>query len=300
MAFPSGSFFLTRYATNLPSFIGVTGDDEWTTPNNCWGQDEASAELCGGPWSFRKFEGQEGHPLYANTINGDNPNEVYCTNAGYHITNSTAQYHIGTDWGGYDNYDAWTGIFTYPITEGTVANPINGVEAKQEHWTKWMWNAIATYNFETGLHRGDVMIGTELNREDDTNFSGKAYDFAVLTTDYMWPNAAVGEAEAYGSGEGYSLVSFFGKANYSFADRYLLSLTVRRDGSSRFGRNRRYGTFPSVSAGWRINEEKFLNEVSWIDNLKLRASWGQTGNQEISNIAQKGINIVNGKKVLVK
>ena len=177
-------------------------------------------------------------------------------------------------------------IFTYPITEGTVANPINGVEAKQEHWTKWMWNAIATYNFETGLHRGDVMIGTELNREDDTNFSGKAYDFAVLTTDYMWPNAAVGEAEAYGSGEGYSLVSFFGKANYSFADRYLLSLTVRRDGSSRFGRNRRYGTFPSVSAGWRINEEKFLNEVSWIDNLKLRASWGQTGNQEISNIAR--------------
>ena len=104
-----GSFFLTRYATNLPSFIGVTGDDEWTTPNNCWGQDEASAELCGGPWSFRKFEGQEGHPLYANTISGDNPNEVYCTNAGYHITNSTAQYHIGTDWGGYDNYDAWTG-----------------------------------------------------------------------------------------------------------------------------------------------------------------------------------------------
>ena len=85
-----GAFFLTRYATNLPSFIGATGDDEWTTPNNCWGQDEDGAELCGGPWSFRIF-----------------PQEVYCTDAGYHITNSTAQYHIGTDWGGYDNHAAW-------------------------------------------------------------------------------------------------------------------------------------------------------------------------------------------------
>ena len=177
-------------------------------------------------------------------------------------------------------------IFTYPITEGTVANSTNASEAKQEHWTKWMWNAIATYNFEKGLHRADAMVGVELNREDDSWFSGKAYDYAVLSPDYMWPNAAVGEAEAYGSGEGYTLVSYFGKANYNYADRYLLSLTLRYDGSSRFGRNNRYGTFPSVSAGWRINEEKFMKDISWIDNIKLRASWGQTGNQEISNIAR--------------
>lgn len=177
-------------------------------------------------------------------------------------------------------------IFTYPVTEGTVANPVNAAEAKQEHWTKWMWNAIATYNLVSGLHRADAMVGIELNREDDTWFSGKAYDYAVLTPDYMWPNAAVGEAEAYGSGEGYTLVSYFGKVNYNYADRYLLSLTMRYDGSSRFGRNNRYGTFPSVSAGWRINEEKFLKDITWMDNLKLRASWGQTGNQEISNIAR--------------
>ncbi len=177
-------------------------------------------------------------------------------------------------------------IFTYPITEGTVANSTNAVEPKQEHWTKWMWNAIATYNLETGKHRGDAMVGMELNREDDSWLSGKAYDFAVLKPDYMWPNAAVGEAEAYGSGEGYTLVSFFGKVNYTYDDRYLVSLTMRRDGSSRFGKNNRYGIFPSVSAGWRINQESFLRDVEWLDNLKIRASWGQTGNQEISNIAR--------------
>ena len=177
-------------------------------------------------------------------------------------------------------------IFTYPITEGTVANPTNAVEPKQEHWTKWMWNAIATYNLERGNHRGDIMIGTELNREDDSWLSAKAYDFAVLNPDYMWPNSAVGESEAYGSGEGYTLVSFFGKVNYTYADRYLASLTMRYDGSSRFGRNNRYGTFPSVSLGWRISEESFMKSLDWLDNLKLRASWGQTGNQEISNIAR--------------
>ena len=177
-------------------------------------------------------------------------------------------------------------IFQYPITEGTVANPTNSVEAKQEHWTKWMWNAIATYNFEKGKHRADAMIGTELNREDDTWFSGKKYDYIILNPDYMWPNAGVGEAEAYGIGEGYTLVSFFGKINYTYADRYLASFTIRHDGSSRFGRNNRYGTFPSISAGWRISEETFMKDINWLDNLKIRASWGQTGNQEISNNAR--------------
>ena len=184
-------------------------------------------------------------------------------------------------------------IFTYPVTEGTVANSTNAVEGKQEHWTKWMWNLIATFKFEKGLHRGDAMIGTEINREDDKWFSGKQYDFAILNTDYMWPDAGVGESEAYGSGGGYTLVSYFGKLNYSYDDRYLLSLTMRYDGSSRFGRNNRYGTFPSVAAGWRINQEKFMSDINWIDNLKLRASWGQTGNQEIDNIARYTLYVSN-------
>ena len=180
-------------------------------------------------------------------------------------------------------------IFTYPVTEGTVATKTNAVEAKQEHWLKWMWNAIATYNFEVGKHRGDILVGTEVNREDDTWFSGKAYDFAVLNPDYMWPNAAVGEAESYGGGGGYTLISYFGKVNYNYADRYLASVTLRYDGSSRFGRNTRFGLFPSVSVGWRIDKEKFMENALWLDNLKIRASWGQTGTQDIDNIARYSI-----------
>ena len=184
-------------------------------------------------------------------------------------------------------------IFTYPITEGNVANDKNAIEAKQEHWTKWMWNAIATYNMEVGKHRGDVMLGVELNREDDIHFSGYKENFSILTPDYMWPDAGVGTAQSYGAGEGYSLVSFFGKLNYTYNDKYLLSLTVRRDGSSRFGKDNRYATFPSVSAGWRLSQEEFMKNIQWLDDLKIRASWGQTGNQEISNNARYTIYVPN-------
>lgn len=184
-------------------------------------------------------------------------------------------------------------FFTYPVTEGNVANNKNAVEAKQEHWTKWMWNAVATYNKEIGQHRFDLMAGMELNRQDDIYFSGYKEGFAVLKPDYMWPDAGTTGAQAYGGGSGYSLVSFFGKANYNYADKYMASFTIRRDGSSRFGKNNRYATFPSISAGWRINQENFLKKASWIDDLKIRASWGQTGNQEIDNLARYTIFVSN-------
>ena len=184
-------------------------------------------------------------------------------------------------------------FFIYPVTEGNVANNKNGVEAKQEHWTKWMWNAVATYNMELGKNRIDLMAGMELNRQDDIYFSGYKEGFSILNPDYMWPDAGTTNPQAYGGGSGYSLVSFFGKANYNYADKYMASFTIRRDGSSRFGKNNRYATFPSVSAGWRINQENFLKKASWIDDLKIRASWGQTGNQEIDNLARYTLYVSN-------
>lgn len=184
-------------------------------------------------------------------------------------------------------------IFTYPIPNGTMANDKNAVEAKQEHWTKWMWNAIATYNFSVGKHRGDAMAGMELNRQNDTNFSAYKEDFIILNPDYMWPDAGTGTAQSYGGGSGYSLVSYFGKLNYTYDDKYMASFTIRHDGSSRFGKSNRYATFPSASVGWRINQEKFLKNVHWIDDIKIRASWGQTGNQEISNIARYTVYVSN-------
>ena len=77
-----------------------------------------------------------------------------------------------------------------------------------------------------------------------------------------------------------------GRFTYDYQNKYFFSASFRRDGSSRFGKNHRYATFPSVSLGWRITQENFMKELTWLDDLKLRASWGQTGNQEISNLAR--------------
>ncbi|HXI19639.1 MAG TPA: SusC/RagA family TonB-linked outer membrane protein, partial [Gemmatimonadales bacterium] len=82
------------------------------------------------------------------------------------------------------------------------------------------------------------------------------------------------------------LISFFGRANYNINDKYLLAATIRHDGSSRFGPSHAWGTFPSVSAAWRLSEEPFLKSVDWISDLKLRASWARTGNQSFGDYLQ--------------
>ena len=176
-------------------------------------------------------------------------------------------------------------FFTYPIPNGKVMRTDSAVEGKQEHNMRWMWNAIATYNLEIGKHRGDAMIGTEINRQDYKMYSSKRYELAILNTDYMWPSAGAGRQLAEGFGDGFSLVSFFGKINYTYDDKYLASFTIRRDGSSRFGSSNQYGTFPSVSAGWRISQEKFMEKLPFISNLKLRLGWGLVGNQSSGSYA---------------
>lgn len=98
-----GSFFLTRYATYLPAYLGEAD----CVPNNCWGQKEDEAETVGGPWEF-SIAGHTDHALWQNLVmKTDAPENIFTCDAGYRITNSTAQYHIGTDWGGYDDRDAF-------------------------------------------------------------------------------------------------------------------------------------------------------------------------------------------------
>ena len=100
-----GSFLFTRYATNMPAELGAVKNN--ACPNNCWGQVEADAETVNSPWSF-SIAGHTDHALFQNLVmNSSEPTSVYTCDAGYRITNSTAQWHIGTDWGGYADYPTW-------------------------------------------------------------------------------------------------------------------------------------------------------------------------------------------------
>ena len=121
-----------------------------------------------------------------------------------------------------------------------------------------------------------------LNGEGKTTVDGKDQPAGFENPWWNTPNAAIGGTF---SGEGtrtvYNRLSYFGRLNYSFKDRYLLQVTVRRDGSSKFGPDSRWGTFPSVALGWRISEEEFFPKGGVVSNLKLRGSWGQLGNENV-------------------
>ncbi|MDQ4141506.1 MAG: SusC/RagA family TonB-linked outer membrane protein, partial [Bacteroidota bacterium] len=151
------------------------------------------------------------------------------------------------------------------------------------------WTNTANYQFDIGNHRISALAGTEAIRNDFQGFGAFREGFAVEDENYYVLNAGTGRSTNNGLVTGYRLFSLFGKINYAFADKYLASATLRRDGSSRFGTQNQYGLFPAFTLGWRINDENFLKNVAVISNLKLRAGVGRVGNQEIGNIARFGL-----------
>ncbi len=175
---------------------------------------------------------------------------------------------------------------TYSYQTGYLQSDKTKSLIEQAHWTKWTWSNTATYDFEIGKNRFETMLGMEMFRQSDINFSASREGFAVETPDYMWPDLGTGTSEGTGSSTAYSLQSYFGKINYAYNDKYLASVTLRRDGSSRFGKNNRWGMFPAFNLGWKINQEAFMEKThDWLSDLKLRFGWGQTGNQEMANTA---------------
>lgn len=173
--------------------------------------------------------------------------------------------------------------FRYPYNEGFLSNDELSTSITQVHRTNWTWSNTITYNLELNDHRATILLGNEMIRNRRVTFFQKTTGYEIDDPDYMWPDAATGSASVSGKQIESSLSSFFAKVDYSFKNRYLVGLTVRRDGSSKFGKEQQFATFPSVSAGWRLSNESFLRNVEWIQDLKLRASWGTNGNQEIED-----------------
>lgn len=139
---------------------------------------------------------------------------------------------------------------------------------------------LLTYSKVINNHRFDGLLGFSAQQEDTKFVQGNGNGFASDQTRYL--SAATRTTSTSGA-FGWSLLAYMARANYSYLDRYLLSASFRREGSSRFGTNNKYGNFPAFSAGWRISEESFFPKTSWITDLKLRGSYGITGNNAIGN-----------------
>jgi len=137
-----------------------------------------------------------------------------------------------------------------------------------------------TFNQKHDLSLTAVYSGQETKFNSET---GSATGLISNSTPYLTDNTGIYNVNSEASG--FSLLSYVGRANYSYDGKYLFSATVRQDGSSRFGKNNPWGTFPAFSAGWRISQEAFMSGLDFISDMKLRGSWGKSGNQEIGNYA---------------
>lgn len=163
-------------------------------------------------------------------------------------------------------------------TGGRNSDGENYVGSSQSHPLSYVWTNTLSYSLNKGKHNLDVVLGTESTRFVQEGFSARREGIYLEDRDFAHIGVTTGTKYSLGSSaDEYTYLSFFGKANYSYDGKYLLSATVRRDGSSLFGANNRYATFPAFSAGWRINNEPFMESLEFISDLKLRASWGANG-----------------------
>jgi TonB-dependent starch-binding outer membrane protein SusC len=176
-----------------------------------------------------------------------------------------------------------------PTTVGGFRNPPPTLATGNNYSARtynWLSENTLTYSKDMNDHRITALAGYSAQKEvfSSTQVNGSGYADDYIKT----INAAVatGVTASAGSGKG-SLLSYFGRLTYGFKGKYLVNASVRRDGSSKFGKDNRWGTFPSASIGWRLSEEAFFPKTDIIDNVKLRLSYGLSGNNNIGNFTSQ-------------
>ena len=169
---------------------------------------------------------------------------------------------------------------------GRQNRPNNLSESRGEDITL-TWNNSLNYFKEFNEHSIDALVGTEYITSRLSNLGASRSRFDFTQPNFRYIDFGATEVDLWNGGlaEEWSLLSFFGSATYSFQDKYMVTANLRADASSRFAEENQWGYFPSFSAGWLISEEEFTQDLNWLSELKLRASWGQLGNQEIPNFA---------------
>jgi len=209
---------------------------------------------------------------------------------------------VGNAWGTWDILDGltfrtsagldWTSGYrdqfktAYSINGSFQFNPKPTYEEYYSSQNTWLLENTLNYNKTINkIHRISLLAGYSAEKTHTKGLGANAYGYAVSDLDYATISAASASTrtvltEAPGT---QTRASYISRVNYALKDRYLLTATLRADGSSKFGTNNKWGYFPSAALGWRISEESFLKKLDWLNNLKLRGSWGQTGNDKITN-----------------
>ncbi len=191
---------------------------------------------------------------------------------------------------GLDYTGFWKRDMQKTYQSGFMSDKTARLNSYANYGGNWVLSNTLQYQFDLNKSNFDILIGQEMIKYRFEEISAGRDGYLLENDNYMYLSVGDGNLRNAGSATTYALSSFFGKINYNFDNKYLASVTLRRDGSSRFGSNHRWGTFPAFSLGWRITEEPFFeNARNLVSDLKLRYGWGKTGNQEIDNYASYGL-----------
>jgi len=201
------------------------------------------------------------------------------------IKNLVFRTSVGTDYATY-----LSKVILPTFTEGAFNRTTNSVTFDQNKLVSTTLSNTVRYNWDINRkHNLKFLAGTEYIKTDFNFQNTRKEGFAVQTEEYFTISAGTGNSSVFGGSSGNRLFSLFGRVDYNFSDKYLAALTIRRDGSSRFGEDNRYGVFPAASLGWRIDREGFMENNTLFSELKLRVGAGRVGNQQIGDISRFGI-----------
>jgi TonB-linked SusC/RagA family outer membrane protein len=182
-------------------------------------------------------------------------------------------------------------------------NTINDLSIEDNRRSNWLWENTLNYDFSKGeKHRFNVLAGYTMQQLRSRrvavageNIISDREDLWYINSNNINPNSIVHEVDA---NQNYALLSYLFRVNYTLNNKYLLTATFRRDGSSKFIEKNRWGNFPSFALGWNIGQESFMDDIKAINALKIRASWGQIGNEKISYLDQYAL-ILNGNNAVL-
>ena len=212
-------------------------------------------------------------------------------NLHYHIS-----YGADLNFSGYDGYTP-----TYYLRDGGSVDHSSAVSESRRN-TVWQIENILSYDKTIGDHSFSIILGQSAKESSGYYLGGSRNNLVSYDRPYIDAAtglAADGDMTTWGAPYVKArLASYFARASYDFDARYMVQFTLRRDGSSRFGSNNHWATFPSVSAGWNIMNEKFMeNSAGWLNNFKLRASWGKNGNENIGDFQYVALTSTNNNAI---
>ena len=240
-----------------------------------------------GAQKFDSFLGDGYNPIGMSDKNDNNRKDDSYLGKAYFIAKITPELKFTTNVG-VDYRNSYSRRFS--PTWGTLnrINAKNGLSIGSEQTSNMSMNNLLNYDTKFGeSHTFSAMLGFEAIKNSGKGLYASDMDFPVEQRELIYIGNGLGIKVSSQNEYASTLASFFGRVNYDFKEKYYLSGTLRRDGSSRFTGDNKWGTFYSLSGGWVLIQESFLQDISWLTNLKLRAGYGGVGNQDIGLYADK-------------